>query len=204
MADNFYISAESLMKRYQRRTLFRDISLHCREGQSLAITGPNGSGKSTLLHVLALLKAPTRGSVTFMKDSSPVAKEEIHFNLGFCSPIVNLYEELTGFENLQFASRLKDVSREKELFEEFQLGGHEKKPLKYYSSGMKQRLKLLCALINDAPVILLDEPGSNLDRRGKDLVYSYIDRIRKDRIIIIATNEAEEAELCDGRIELGR
>ncbi len=204
MKENIQISAESLMKRYQRRVLFRDINLQCSMGDSLAITGPNGSGKSTLLQVLAMLKAPSRGKVSFIKNSHNILKDEIHYNLGFCSPIVNLYEELTGFENLQFASKFKNVSREAELFKKFQLEGHGNKPLKYYSSGMKQRLKLLCAIINDAPILMLDEPGSNLDQSGKDLLYSYIDSIRKDRIIIIASNETEETDLCGGRIELGQ
>jgi heme exporter protein A len=204
MSGSFTITASSVMKRYQRRVLFRGVDWTGNPGDSLAVTGANGSGKSTLLQVLAGLRAPTKGGVSWQRDGLPVEKHEIHDYTGFCSPLVNPYEGLTGMENLRFVSRLKDPERELDMFHEFQLEGYENRPVRQYSSGMKQRLKLLCSMINNPTLLMLDEPGSNLDRRGKDFIYSYIDKVRNGRIIIIATNEPEEAGLCSGRIDLGK
>jgi len=196
------ISAVNISKRFKRHSLFSDINFTCSTGESLAVTGPNGSGKSTLLKILAKLSAPTKGIVVFNLDGEAVHEEKIRHCIGFCSPELNLYENLTGFENLQFAYGL-----EKSLAENlanFQLKEHKNKLVKFYSSGMKQRLKILCAVINRPPLLFLDEPSFALDKQGKNLIYDLIEELKKHTVIILATNESDEAAMCDRRIELGR
>ena len=197
------ISAVNISKRFRKHSLFNDISFTCSTGESFAVTGPNGSGKSTLLKILAILSVPTKGTVTLNIDGEAINEERIRRCIGFCSPELNLYENLTGLENLQFACGFEKKSLAENLAA-FQLEGHENKLVRFYSSGMKQRLKILCAIINRPPLLFLDEPGSALDEQGKRLVYAAIEELRENTAIILATNEPAEAEICGRRIELGR
>jgi len=198
MDKNIYsITGESLAKRFKRQRLFRDISLTLDTGRSLSLTGPNGSGKSTLMQILAGIQQPTKGRVKYRCGGMDIPAGEAYRYMGFTSPVLNPYDELTGYENIRFASR-GAAGKEgiASLLEKFQLYEHRDKSLRYYSSGMKQRLKFILAVINDPPILFLDEPGTNLDRKGKDSLYSFIDEIRDKKIIIIATNEKEEVSLC--------
>ena len=196
------ISAVDISKRFRKHSLFSDISFTCSAGESFAVTGPNGSGKSTLLKILAKLSAPTKGAVAFYIDGKTIPEEDIRRYVGFCSPELNLYENLTGLENLQFACGLEKKSLAESLAD-FQLKGHENKLVRFYSSGMKQRLKILCAVINRPPLLFLDEPGFALDEQGKKLIYETVEKLRESSAIILATNESAEAAMCGRRIELG-
>jgi len=110
---------------------------------------------------------------------------------------------LTSIENLKFtASSTADESKINEYLEKFELYKHRTKHVKYYSSGMKQRLRLIHALINDREIIMLDEPCSNLDTRGRDIIYKILNEIKAEKIIIIATNESEDINLCSKGINL--
>jgi ABC-type multidrug transport system ATPase subunit len=90
------------------------------------------------------------------------------------------------------------------MLKKFDLSGHSDKKVKYYSSGMKQRLKIILAALNEPPVLILDEPGTNLDSAGREILYGYLDSVRKEKIIILATNDPAEEKLCGGVIRLGR
>jgi len=202
--DQLYnITAKSLSKKFNRLSLFRGIGFEYKTGDSISITGPNGSGKSTLLQIIAGIKSPSSGKVEYSTDGSIIEKHDLYKYAGFISPLVNPYDELTGYENIQFSLRKKmDNSDINSILERFHLQGHENKIAKYYSSGMKQRLKFICAIINEPSILFLDEPGTNLDRSGKDLIYSYVDSVRDEKLIFIATNEGEERELCREVIDL--
>ncbi len=202
---NFEIRADSLSKRFNKTLLFKGLSFSIKTGNSLSLTGPNGSGKSTLMQILAYIQKPTRGSVTFFQNEKKLEENDINRYIGFTSPLLNPYEELTGYENIYFVLRnKKDEAKILPLMEEFLLIKHKDKSLKYYSSGMKQRLKFICAVINDPPILFFDEPGTNLDRKGKDLIYSYIESVKKEKIIVIATNEEEEIRLCREDIKIAQ
>ncbi len=199
------IKAQHIAKRFNRLTLFKDIEVSLERGQSLAITGPNGSGKSTLLEIIAGIRAPTSGDIVCFIDDERIDSKKIMDYGGFQSSRVNPYIELSGYENLQFVSdaHIDSVSAD-ELFERFGLFDHRNKKVKYYSSGMRQRLKILLAILRDPPILFLDEPGTNLDDDGKRTVFSYLESVMKFKIILIATNEEPEAELCGMRIHLGQ
>ncbi len=204
--DLFAIEARGLSKKFDRHILFKNLSLSLETGNSLAATGPNGSGKSTLLEIIACLCRPTMGEIRYTRNGNEIPGAGIHVFIGFSSFRINPYNELTGLENIHFI--LKDGMSEKpevdELLSKFNLYNDREKRVKHYSSGMKQRLRFLLAILHDPPVLFLDEPGANLDRPGKDIIYSYIKSIKKEKIIFIATNEEEEADLCNERIKLGR
>ncbi|MFW9881719.1 MAG: ATP-binding cassette domain-containing protein [Candidatus Thorarchaeota archaeon] len=201
--SKFEIRAENLKKRYYRSTLFKDIGFHLATGNSLAITGPNGSGKSTLLKIIAKLISPTSGEVNYFREGVELSSGEIMKVAGFTSPLINPYDELTGLENVVFAHWIGDESRLKELFGIFGLAGDMKKKVKYYSSGMKQRLRCIIAMINNPPILILDEPGTNLDIQGKSILYDFLENARKETILIIATNDRDEEKICSGGISLG-
>ncbi|MCP4130642.1 MAG: 2-C-methyl-D-erythritol 4-phosphate cytidylyltransferase [bacterium] len=206
--DTFSIQAKSITKRFGRAPLFKNIDISLKSGSSLSITGSNGTGKSTLMQIFAGIQVPSAGSMEYRHNDQPLSLSERINLTGFISPLVNPYEGLSGFENIEFA--IKKPVKEKlgdsginAFLEQFGLLKHKNKHLRYYSSGMKQRLKFILAVINEPPILFLDEPGSNLDRNGKDIIYSYIDSIREKTILIIATNEPEEAKLCKENINLG-
>ena len=201
----FTIEADGLTKRFNNRAVFKNICFSIRTGNSLAITGPNGSGKSTLLEIIGGVQKPTKGSVKYCLDGKDIASKLVRNYIGFVSPKINPYSELTGLENIHFVLGPEESYQAEinKFIKKFDLHRDQNKSLKHYSSGMKQKLKLLLAILQDPSVLLLDEPGSNLDSAGKDIIYSYLKSVKNEKIIIIATNENEETGICDKRIKLG-
>ena len=184
--------------------LFRDLSGDASAGEVVAITGPNGSGKSTFLRILSGLIRPTAGQVTWNGS----AARELRHVVGLASPELQLYGELSALENLSFFSRLLGVGLSADSLGErlVSLGLMERdhhKRVAVFSSGMKQRLRLAFALLASPVVLLLDEPGSNLDAEGNAAVRRVIGDQRKRGVTLVATNDPEEAALADRRIVLG-
>jgi heme exporter protein A len=204
MSSNiFQIEALSISKKYSSRAaLFSNFSLSIKTGESIAITGCNGSGKSTLLKILSGIIRPDKGTVQYKNSDAEITREDLYKFIGFSSPEINQYDELTGFENIIFALKDKNNFPEK-LVRDLKLSEHINKRVKFYSTGMKQRLKFISAVSRNPQALFLDEPGSNLDTDGKNLVYEIIGGMKKDMLIIIATNEKNEADLCSRVISLG-
>ncbi|MDY6934494.1 MAG: ABC transporter ATP-binding protein [Spirochaetota bacterium] len=202
----FSINAKGIIKRFNSYTVFKDISFYISAGNSLAITGANGSGKSTLLEIIAGIQKPTKGRIEYQYNGQEITHNDLITHIGFASPKMNLYNELTGLENIQFVleSDKSAYVNVDNLLKRFDLHIDQDKSVKYYSSGMKQRLKLLLAIIRNPTVLLLDEPGSNLDAKGKETIYSFLEYMKEKKLIIIATNEEEEACICNDRIDLGK
>lgn len=204
MREYLDIRASSLSKKFVHHTVFRDIGFSICTGQSLAVTGPNGSGKSTLLEIIAGIQPPASGRIEFFYNDILIRQKDAAGHIGFISPKINPYKELTGIENIMFAAKsrgLKDIDID-ESFRRFDLLKHKDKRVLHYSTGMKQRLKFMLAVIHDPGILILDEPGSNLDKNGKDIIYSSLEGCRGEKIIIIATNDEYEAKLCGKRISL--
>ncbi|MCU0371730.1 MAG: ABC transporter ATP-binding protein [Ignavibacteria bacterium] len=204
------LKCENLEKSFLNKVVFRDVSFELLNGSSIAVTGRNGSGKSTLLKVIANLLIPNKGKVILTNNDGKVVPEKFHFHVGMIAPYINLYDELTALENLEFFFDLKcgkggSISRKeylKELLNRVNLYQRRNDQVKNFSSGMKQRLKLAFAIINDPPVLIMDEPRTNLDTEGISLVYSTAEKKKKDGILIIATNEPEDTKLCDTKISI--
>ena len=197
------IIAEAVEKRFGKTLLFRDINLRFKRGDSFYITGPNGSGKSTLLQILAGIQRPSSGKITYTVNNSIIENDYYKDFFGFTGPQINPYDMLTAAENLKFMTNASvDDNKISEFLEKFDLYKHRDKAVKYYSSGMKQRLKIIHALIHDPIILMLDEPCSNLDANGRNLVYQIINEIKSDKILIIATNESEEINLAKEGINL--
>jgi heme exporter protein A len=202
----YSLIVEGIRKNYTGSVLFENITFSMHEGDVLAITGWNGSGKSTLVRIIAGLVRPSAGRVQMMAGEEPVPKESRRRYLGLAAPAISLYDELTGLENLLFFCKVRGVNGDRaaclEMLKQVGLEKHSNKPCKDYSSGMKQRLKLVQAIIHDPPLLLLDEPGSNLDRKGMKMVEQIISNQRKTGMTIIASNENREVDYADRIINL--
>lgn len=198
----FELVGEDLGKRYGRRVLFRRLSFRLRGGRLLAVTGPNGSGKSTLLRILAGVLRPSHGRVRLCVDGETVPDEERPLRTGLVAPYLQVYDGFTARENLAFLARARRLQgaagRIAALLDLVALTPRADDLVATYSSGMKQRLKFAAALLAEPPLLLLDEPASNLDVAGLGMV----DRViayqqQAGRLLVLATNDPAEAERCD-------
>lgn len=188
-------------RRYNREWIFKHINYVFESGRSYAILGPNGSGKSTLLKVLSGSLAPSAGSISFEMNDKEVDAEGIFQFLSLATPYVELIEEFTLREQIQFHFKFKNYLAGYSEDEVVQLLGLEKaidKELKYFSSGMKQRVKLVLACCSDSALVLLDEPTSNLDTAGEEWYLSLVDKTKHaNRLFIICSNQEKEYIFCD-------
>ena len=202
------LQVSGLAKAFNRRKVFSNISIVMRGSDSLTVTGRNGSGKSTLLKILAGLLSPSRGSIDFSVDEDPVSAGLRYRYIGFVAPYLQLYDEFSALENLEFFRKVRglDVTRSSviELLERLNLADRGGEPLRTFSSGMKQRLKYVFALLHRPPVLLLDEPSSNLDAEGIDAVQRIVADQKRKGIVVIATNNAGELDRSDQLLDLDR
>lgn len=183
-------------KRYNRDWIFRKANLIFQSGNSYAITGPNGSGKSTLLQLLAGAVQANEGKVSFI-DGSGREVSDWHDEVSMAAPYLELIEELTATEHVNFHRQFKTISlSNEELIAAAGLSGSAGKEIRYFSSGMKQRLKLALAFFSSSAVLLLDEPQTNLDEEGITLYHHWIQTTSSDRIIIVSSNEKQEYSFC--------
>ena len=200
------IHVTNIGKRFGSAVVFRKISFTIKQGEVLAITGWNGSGKSTLLRILAGLEKPSAGEIEFTVDQQPVPILEKRKMMGMVAPVLSIYDELTAMENIEFFNKVRGTcctpNSVKNILELMDLTSHQHKICKKYSSGMKQRLKLAIAIIHHPKFLLLDEPGSNLDSRGRQLVKKVVKEQKARGITIIASNEQEEVDYGDRIINL--
>jgi heme exporter protein A len=200
------ISAENLSMRFGLRGVFRDISFRLNFPSSLAVTGPNGSGKSTLLKIIAGLLTPTSGKIRMESDSDEIKGEEQKKMIAMVSPEMNFYDELTGAENLEFfmkASGFRMTSEEIEgALNNVGLRGRGDDYLKGYSSGMRMRLKYALAILKKPEIMIVDEPSTNLDIHGKNIIYDLMRMHQQNGILIFATNEDDEISIANERIDL--
>ena len=200
------IVGEQLTQIFNRRTIFEGISFEVNSGESLVLIGPNGSGKTTLIRIICHLLRPTRGAVRFFRNGEEIPVEQMHANLGLVGPYLQLYNNLTALENYRFFARIRglpvDLSRFRELMRRMGLAGRELDELRTYSSGMLQRMKYVCALLHDPEILILDEPSSNLDETGTKIVHEIIEEQKRDKILILATNEPGEFRFGDRQIHI--
>ncbi len=188
-------------KRYNREWIFRHIDLQFTEGKKYAITGPNGSGKSTLLQVIAGSILHSEGRINYSIDHKKI--EEPYLQVSFAAPYLELVEELTAMEALRFHEKFKSLSAQPgKILEETGLSSAANKQIRYFSSGMKQRLKLGQAFFSDTRVLMLDEPTTNLDAEGISLYRRLIEEFSGNRIVIISSNDEHEYDLCDEVIRI--
>ena len=206
------LSLTNLGKRYNREWIFRNLSYEFETGKSYAITGPNGSGKSTLLQVIGGALMHNEGEIMYQvagnKTSEVLKTSEVsaipYQHISIAAPYLELVEELTAKEMLHFHAQFKSlVLPISEILQQVGLADAANKQLRYFSSGMKQRLKLAQAFFSETPVLLLDEPITNLDDAGIALYEQLIADHTHNRIVIVSSNDRQEYDFCDEVINIG-
>ena len=196
--EAFKISLANIGRRFNREWIFRSVNYTFEHSQSYAILGANGSGKSTLLQVLSGSLTPSEGNLAYTFNGSSVPVEEAYKHLVIAAPYLELIEEFTLQEIIDFHFKFKgyrDELNSKSVIDLLALNASNK-PLKYFSSGMKQRVKLALAFCSDTPVLLLDEPTANLDQQGIDWYLSLIEHFSQNRLVIICSNQPHEYQFC--------
>lgn len=198
------LTLDKISQKYPGRKVFRDISIEVEKGEKLVITGPNGSGKTTLAKIIGAIIRPSSGVVKMELDDKTVSGSGMIPYIGLVAPDLILYDELTGAENVRFFASVADCDLENiaHLFTRFGLENREGDLVRSYSSGMKQRLKYILALLRKPSLLILDEPTANLDEAGRLMVREIINQ--HDGITVIATNEQAELEYANKTIILGR
>ncbi|HEV8081256.1 MAG TPA: ABC transporter ATP-binding protein [Chitinophagaceae bacterium] len=192
-------------KRFNREWIFRNFNFEFHSERSYAITGPNGSGKSTLLQIIAGATTFNEGDIEYFLVDKKIDAENVYTNISIAAPYLELVEEMTLIEFFQFHSNLKPwlpSFDNKKIISIIKLDDAAKKQIRYFSSGMKQRVKLAQAIFSDVPVVLLDEPCTNLDEEGIILYKALVDEHCKNRLLVISSNDVQEYDFCDERIDM--
>jgi heme exporter protein A len=203
-----HLRAREVGHAFGLRPVFEGVTLECRSGQIWGILGPNGSGKSTLLRILGGLLEPTWGEVRYIRGERAFSGSAILPWIGLVAPYANLYEEFSAYENLYWVLALRGQRPEPDrlaaVLERVGLARTWwQEPLRTYSSGMKQRVRLAAALVTEPSLLLLDEPTSNLDEAGVRQVRQILEEEASGgHIVLLATNIPEEASWCSHRLDL--
>jgi ABC-type multidrug transport system ATPase subunit len=191
-------------KRYNREWIFRHFDYEFLPGKKYAITGSNGSGKSTLLQVIAGALTHNEGSIQMKLNSKLLPEEYCFQHISVAAPYLELIEEMTANEFLSFHTQFKSLTHSKEeILIIINLQKAANKQIRYYSSGMKQRLKLAQAFFCATPVLLLDEPTTNLDVDGIALYLQLIAHYTQNKLVIISSNDQQEYDFCEEVIAIG-
>ena len=198
------ITLKDLSKKYHHEWIFKNLNIQLVAGDNYAIIGPNGSGKSTLIQVIAGALLPTSGNIIY-KNHEVIPSDNIYQYLSMASPYLELIEEFTLTEFLHFHFKFKVLKKGmniKDIINELYLNDSKNKYLKNFSSGMKQRLKLGLCFFTETPIVLLDEPTSNLDEKGINWYKECVRSCTKGKLVIIASNQKEEYLHCNNLINI--
>jgi len=195
------IDIDKIGKKFRNEWIFKNLSLQLKTGDVLGITGSNGSGKSTLLQVLSGFMSVSTGSISYSYNHKHVQPDSVYELVSLASPYLVLVEDYTLREMLKFYFRFKKIANGitvGNILEESLLKQHADKQLKDFSSGMKQKVKLLLAITSDTPILLLDEPCTNLDSHVIEWYQQYLRKFSSDRLIIVCSNQVkEELFMCN-------
>ena len=216
------VSLTDAGKRFNRDWIFRHFTYTFESGVSYAITGPNGSGKSTLLQAIAGSLHLNEGRVEYVEGPSVLFKkatkeepvknikgqlpdEEVYNYVSICAPYLEVIEEMTALEFLEFHHGFKPFLNghsPESIISAVSLEKAMNKQIRYYSSGMKQRIKLAQCIFSATPVVLFDEPCSNLDSAGIALYHRLIEDYCNDRLVIVSSNDEIEYSFCREKIDV--
>ena len=192
-------------KRFKYDWIFKNISLELQAPLQYAIQGPNGSGKSTLLKILSGHLTPSKGKIHFLLDGKKIDPNLVYKQVTFAGPYIDLIETFTLKEIIEFHQQFKKLLPDfdtRSLIDRLNLKKAQDKQLKFYSSGMKQRVKLALAICSQSKLLLLDEPTTNLDTEGINWYRQLIEDYGKNRLLLVASNAAVDFDFCQEKISI--
>jgi len=200
------IDLEAVSKRYIQHWIFQDVNYKIAYGDRLAIIGSNGSGKSTLIQILSGSLSPSKGKILFAdKSGKQIPIEDVFSRVSITTPYMDIIEEFTLTELYDFQSQFKPFlpNLNRDVFLEISgLTQHRHKRINQFSSGMKQRVKLMVALLSDTSLVLLDEPTTNLDTKSTDWYLGLVNEYAGDRTIVVASNLTREYGFTNKQLDI--
>lgn len=201
----FAISLENIGRRFNRDWIFKKVDYRFVQGESYAILGPNGSGKSTFLQVVAGNLSPSTGVLAYTEEERPVEIDQVYKRLSLSAPYLELIEEFTLKELFEFHFRFKQPLPGMDIPAMIDLLGfpasHDKE-IRHFSSGMKQRTKLVLTCCSDSPLLFLDEPTANLDTQGIAWYHRLIESYATGRLLLICSNQEHEYHFCKNHLRI--
>lgn len=192
-------------KKYNRDWIFKGISTEFNSNDSIVVSGSNGSGKSTLLKLISGFETPSEGSIHYSEEKK-ISSDNIYQKVAYTSPYIGVFEDYTIEELLGFYRKFKPMKNDlslDEFIDTIELNKAKEKTLKQFSSGMKQRVKLGLSILSNSPILLLDEPTSNLDKNAISWYQNLIQNNLENRIVVVASNnQKEESFFCNRSIKI--
>jgi ABC-2 type transport system ATP-binding protein len=192
----YYIEVKDLVKLYGEVRAVDGISLRIRKGEVFAFLGPNGAGKTTTVEMIETIRTPTAGSITLKGLDVAKRIDDVKKVIGVLPQEFSSFDNLRVRETLEFYSGLYATHRSTdELMKLMDLGEHEKKLYKNLSGGLKQRVGIAVALVNDPEIVFLDEPTTGLDPAARREVWRVIAGLKREgKTVFLTTHYMEEAE----------
>jgi ABC-type multidrug transport system ATPase subunit len=204
--NHLQVELSDIAKRFRKEWVFKGITTKLAQGSAVSILGSNGSGKSTLAQIIAGYITPSVGTVHWSMNGVEVSRETIFQHVAICSPAIQLWEELTLKENVELFLQFKHMASAahyREFSHLIQLEKQVNQPLKTYSSGMKQRVKLGLSILSDAQLLILDEPCSHLDSSAVQWYQNLLSQNVANRLVVVASNSDErEIFSCNSSIDI--
>ena len=199
------IQLTNVAKRYNYDWIFRNVNYTFESGNQYAITGANGSGKSTLLKIISGQLTPSEGMIAFHKGTENIPIYLVFQSISYSAPYVDLIDDLTFDEAIRFHAKFKPFQNgisQDEIKSAAGLTAHSSKYLKEFSSGMRQRVKLIFSILSNSPVLLLDEPTTNLDDAGVNWYLNLIETYCKNKLLIVCSNQEREYSFCNQHLTM--
>ena len=201
-----HIELQHIGKRYQKEWIFRGVDARWNEGDCTAILGGNGSGKSTLTQIISGFLSSSEGELSWNINGKKIARDQVFKHVSMCTPVVQLWDDFTLRENVEFFLRFKSLRNgmnASEFMQCIELEKQEHRALKHFSSGMRQRVKLGLAIVAESSLLLLDEPCSHLDDRAVQWFQALLKTHAQGRTIFVASNKDErETFMCNGSLDV--
>lgn len=199
------INLKNISKRYGTEWILKHVNLQLLSDEKYAVVGPNGSGKSTLLKIIANGIVPTHGNIEYILPHHRNPSDfNINKNIAFTAPYISILEDMTLKEMYLFHAKLSEMhcNNLESFLDIIELKQHQNKQIRFFSSGMKQRVKIALAILSKTDVLILDEPSTNFDETATQWYLNIVQQYTNDRIVLIGSNQEREYSFCTQQIKV--